>query len=117
MAAPKVDLGEYDGRPITLASVVIPAAGGGLNDGLAVSPVLLHTGDEVVIALRCRVADINHKVITHKGEDTGNYERVAKLVPSMGIFIDDATLTKSFAEQQRKIEEAAGIQQIPGISD
>jgi hypothetical protein len=113
----RVDLGMYDGRPIITSSVVIPGAGGGLHESLAVQPVLLHTGDSIDIVLRCTVEDINHKMIKHKGEDTGHYDRVAKLVPNFGMIIDSADVDKAIAASRKRVEEAAGIQQIPGMPD
>lgn len=115
--ASKVDLGDYEGRPVIMASIVIPNAGGGLHDSLALDPVVLHTGDEFVIALRCRCENIIHEVVKHKGEDTGNYNRVHKAVAIMGQIIDADLVAKLFAEQRKRIDEAKGVQSIPGIDD
>lgn len=119
MTDTRVDLGEYEGRPITMSSVVIPSAGGGLYDALALDPVLLHSGDEVTIALRCKVEDINHALIKYKGEDTGNYNRVAKLVVAKGLIIDGATVASAFAALNRRLElvaeENGAGRRIPGI--
>lgn len=113
----QVDLGSYEGRPVIMASIVIPNAGGGLHDALALDPVVMHTGDEFVIALRCTVGNITHEVIKHKKEDTGNYNRVHKATALMGMIIDNDLVAALFASQRKRIDEAKGVQQIPGIDD
>lgn len=123
------DLGQYDGRDIITASIVIPGAGGGLHDALTLDPVLLHTGDEIDVLLRCKVEDIRHSVIKDKGEDTGDYDRVSKLVVLKGTILADKTVgDKTFAkmatrlaeaevERRKREEAAAGVQPIPGTED
>jgi len=116
MAKP-VDLGKYESRPVIMASITIPNAGGGLHDALALDPVMLHTGEEFVIALRCRAENITHEVVKHKGEDTGNYNRVHKCVAMSGMIIDSDLVADMFTAQRKRIDEAKGIQTIPGIDD
>lgn len=116
MADP-VELGNYEGRPVIAASITIPNAGGGLYDALALDPVVLHSGDEFVIALRCRTEDINHKMIKDKGEDTGNFNRVHKAVAMSGMIIDADLVRDLFTAQRKRLDEAKGIQSIPGLDD
>lgn len=125
----RVDLGTFEGRNVIMASITIPNAGGGLHDALSLDPVMLHTGDQIDVLLRCTVGKITHDPIVHKGDDTGNYSRVATLHAEKGIILDESTVgDKSFSKQatrlaaaeleRKKREEAeAGTQRIPGTED
>lgn len=110
-------LGEFDGREIIMCSVAIPNASGGLHDALALDPVMLHTGQSVDIVLRCIVGRISHDPILDKGEDTGYYNRVASLSAQRGMIIDASVVDAEFVKQRTKLDEARGVQAIPGIED
>jgi hypothetical protein len=123
----------YEGRPVIMASITIPNAGGGLHEALGLDPVLLYTGDEVDVLLRCTAGKITHDPIVHKGEDTGNYNRVVTLHADKGtIVVDKAVGDRLFtklstrlqaAELERRkqaaidAKAAAGEVQIPGTED
>jgi hypothetical protein len=125
----RVDLGQFEGRPVIECGIVIPNSGGGLHDALGLDPVLLHTGDEIDVLLRCTVGKITHDPIVLKGEDQETYRRVATLHADKGAILDDKSVgSKVFTKQstrlaaveleKRKREEAeAGVQPIPGTED
>lgn len=129
MTDERVDLGTYDGRPIIMASITIPNAGGGLHDALSLDPVLLHTGDEVDVLLRCTVGKHTHDPITHKGEDTGNFNLVYTLHADKGTILSDesigdkaftklsARLEKAELERRKAAEAATGQQAIEGTDE
>lgn len=110
-------LDKFDGREVIMCSVAIPNASGGLHDALALDPVLLHTGDEIDIVLRCTVGPISFDPILDKGEDTGYYNRVAKLHANRGLIIDGKVVDAEFVKQRAKLDAARGVQAIPGIED
>lgn len=110
-------LGEFDGREVIMCSIAIPNASGGLHDALALDPVMLHTGQEVDIVLRCTVGRIAHDPIMDKDDDTGYYNRVATLSARRGLIIDSKVVDAEFAKQRTKIDAARGVQPIPGIDD
>lgn len=125
----RIDLGMFEGRPVIMASITIPNAGGGLHDALSLDPVVLHTGDEVDVLLRCTVGKITHDPIMHKGEDTGNFNRVATLHADKGTILADesigdkaftklsARLEKAELERRKAAEAATGQQAIDGTEE
>lgn len=129
MTDERIDLGMFDGRPVIMASITIPNAGGGLHDALSLDPVLLHTGDEVDVLLRCTVGKITHDPILNKGADTGNYSRVATLHADKGTIMADtsigdktftklgARLEKAELERRKAASAATGQQAIEGTDE
>lgn len=125
----RIDLGMYEGRPVIMCSVTVPNAGGGLHDALGLDPILLHTGDSVDLLLRCTAGKITHEPIMHKGDDTGNYNRVVTLHADKGTILGDtaigdkaftklsARLEKAELERRKAAEAATGQQSIPDAED
>lgn len=102
-----IDLGTYDGRPITKSSITIPNAGGGLHEALGLDPVLLHTGEEVDVLLRCTVGKHTHDPIMEKGEDTGEWNLVFTLHADRGTILSDTSVgDKVFTKLSTRLAKA-----------
>ena len=102
------DLTPFEGREVSAATVAIPNAGGGLRKALEVDPVELHQGDRVTIVLDCEVDKIRFDPV----KDDDSLERLHVLKAVRATFIDSDVVRDALDAQQRRIEEAEGVQQL-----
>lgn len=93
----KVDLGDFEGRIVTKATIAVRKAGDGLSQAMKVDPVLLHQGDTVYVVLECTVG----KVLFDPYDD-GVCARVQNLVAGTATIIGaDAVKTAIDAQRER----------------
>lgn len=113
MAQAKVDLGLFEGLDVIQSSIRVVRAGDGLSKAMALDPVVLHTGQDVTIVIRCKVGSIIHRPI----KDTESLERVQTLEAGSAAIIDDQLVAKLLDEQKLRLEQAAGVQRLPMDDD
>lgn len=105
----KVDLGSFEGAPVLSTTIKIKKAGDGLSKAMDVDPVLLHTGQKVYVVLETEVGPIAFPPI----KDTEGVARVHDLIAQRATFIDKQAVAAALDAQERRIEEAQGIQRLP----
>lgn len=105
----KPTLEPFEGREVTVTSITIPNASGGLRESLKVDPIELHKGDRVTLVMECEVDKIGFDPA--KGnEETWDRRHVLSVVRA--TFIDTDAVRGALDAQQRRIEEAEGVQQL-----
>lgn len=114
-------LGDFEGDDVLRIGIEIPGAAGGLREAMKFAPVVLHRGDEVIVALRCRVDKVRFDPIK---DVEGAVARIQILDTSEAIFVDEDMLKAAFDAQREKIEaakvaaeEAKGIQRLDMSGD
>lgn len=123
-----VELGDFEGRPITKTTVIIRKTGDGLSEAMTLDPVELHTGQRVRIVLEALVGPIRFDPILEKGEDTGNSER-KHIMDAEVVTLVDWNLVGDVIERQRGLietareearlarEAAKGVKRLPNADD
>lgn len=103
-------LGTFEGRDVLQVVARITNAGDGLSKALNVRPIAHRAGDEVTVVMRCTVGPITHDII----KDTDVMARIETLkAGTVTIVADEGVIAEALDEQERRIEEAAGIQRLP----
>lgn len=70
-----IDLGYFEGLAVGEVVARLIGAGDGLSDPMKIQPIVLHLGDEVLIAIRGECTQINHRPINDDFPD-GMQKRV-----------------------------------------
>jgi len=104
-------LGTFDGRQVVTTSVQITNAGDGLSAALTIDPQLMHHGQIVTIVLECEVTKVGFVPV----KDTDVLNRVHTMRAGIATLVDPQLVRSVLAAQRKKIDEARGIQTIPGI--
>lgn len=111
-----VDLGTFEGAPVTRAGVEIPSAAGGLREAMKVEPRILHQGDEGYLVIKYVVQKVRFDPLK-KDEPDGDQERVHVLQAESATFIADELVEKRMAEHEEKVarhrEAEKGTQRLP----
>lgn len=102
-------LGRFEGHDVLSTTVAIRNTGDGLSKAMAVDPVMLKHGARVHVVLECEVEKIRHDPI----DDTDGLQRVHMLKAGAAVIVDEALVRAHLDDQQRRIEEAAGISRLP----
>ena len=113
-------LPEFEGLPTIAVSLEVRGVEGGFNDGLTISPVVLHRGDEVNLVMRGVVEDILHKVV----KDADGWRRAHVLRVDAGFIVDAAAVDGLLADQRARVKAAVieaekleGIHRLPLTGD
>ena len=102
-------LAPFEGKPVESATIAIRNTGDGLSKAMEVDPTELHHGQRVYVVLECEVDKVRFDPL--KDEET--LERVHVLKAGRATFVDADVVAEALDAQQRRIEEAAGVQQLP----
>lgn len=102
------DLGELD---VLNTSVKITKTGDGLSKAMSIEGVELHHGQIVQILLECEVIDIQ----TPRVKDTDGVSRKHVLEAGRATLVEGKAFDKALDEMSKKLEQAAGVQRIPGV--
>lgn len=107
-------LGEFEGSPVTKATIKVTNTGDGLSQAMKIDPQRLHKGDTVYVVMECVVGPVSFDPI--KNSTT---ECVRKHVLKAGAAtLVDGALVKQAVEAQTAIilehrEKAKGIEHLP----
>lgn len=120
-AVRKVRLGEFEGKPVVGARVIVRNTGDGLSNAQAVDPVKLDQGDRVIVAFECDVSEIRFDPY-EKDELDGDQLRVhilkaesATILPTGAAYDETLKLLKDQeARINAAVEAAQGQEQLPG---
>lgn len=99
----------HEGADVVQATIRITRAGDGLSSALAVEPVEYHIGDLVNVVLRCRVGAVQFRPV----KDTDVLVRVHTFVTELGTVVDPKLVAAVLDAQERKIEQARGVERLP----
>lgn len=113
---PEPVLHDFEGRRVTRASIRFKNTGTDLSNPLSVDPIELHHGAEGYALVKYTLVDIAHPAIKDKEGLTGDVERAHTLRIDVVTLVDDEFGAWRIAEQKRKVEEAQGVLQIPGVN-
>jgi hypothetical protein len=102
-------LGRFEGKDVLSATVKITKAGDGLSKALAIEPEALHSGDVVYVVLKGVVGDIAFKPI----KDTNGFARVQTIEAGTVTMVDGDLVSAVLEEQEKALEQAAGVQRLP----
>lgn len=103
----------FDGREVTVSALQIVRTGKAFADSLAASPAVLHDGDTVHVLIRATVNKVTHDRI--KGTDELRRGHTATAV--FASIVTDAEGARLLDRSRRAVEQAAGVQRIPGIDE
>lgn len=97
---PIADLGAFEGRTVTKATIAVRNAGDGLSAAMKVNPENLHQGDTVYVVLECKVGPVSFDPI--KDSET-ECERKHVLRAGAATLIDGALVRSAIEEQTARI--------------
>lgn len=112
MATHKKKLTEFDGRDVLQATLTITKTGDGLSKTMAIDPAEFHIGEKLYVVMEVEVAKIRFDLIP----DTEAFRRVHITEAGTVAIVDGGVVADVLAQQQKKIEEAAGIERLPGTT-
>lgn len=104
-----MDLTPFEGRDTEAVGIEIRNAAGGLNEALSVDPAEWHRDEEVTVVLRCNVDKIRFDPV----KDSDGNRRVHILTANAATVVDGDIVKEQLEEQQRRIEEAKGVERLP----
>lgn len=99
----------FEGKDVHSATIAIRNAGDGLSSAMSVTPVELHQGATVHVVLECEVEKLRFDPL----KDADGLIRVHMLKAGRATLIDAEAVTELLDAQQRRIDEAEGVQQLP----
>jgi hypothetical protein len=99
----------FEGIPVVSSGFTMPGASGGLNAALTVNNMELHKDDEIVLAVSCRVKQLNFPAV----KDTDGVQRVHVLDVKGVAVIDEDAVAEALEAQRVRVEEAQGIKRLP----
>lgn len=108
---PPRDLGAFDGQQVLGTTIAVTNAGDGLSKAMRVDPQLLHLDQTVYVVLECTVGSIK---FSPAGPDVSGVVRVHTLRAGAATLVDKDLVDQHLRDQERRIEEAAGVQRLPG---
>lgn len=108
----------FGGKPVTGVILEVANAGAGLEEGLAVAPILHALGSRASINL-----DGHHNRISYKEFPKRDAEliRVERFYTESGLYVDEKLAAKPRRELRKLLDahraENGGTQELPGIAD
>jgi hypothetical protein len=116
----------FEGTPVNVATVEIPNASGGLNDGLALDPAEFHHGATGVLIIEFEVTKVRFDP-TKKGEPEQGLTRAHVLSATGAAFIDRDLVGDVLDQQAARIadhkakleaekELAKGVKRLTGTA-
>lgn len=100
----------FDGKDVRAATVKITHAGDGLSKAMKVNPSELHHQETVFVVLECVVSKVGFDPIS---EDSTDLMRVHTLKAGLATIVDGELVRDVLAAQQKILDDAKGIQQLP----
>jgi len=102
--------GEHD---VTQCAVRIVNTGDGLSESLDTAPVELDHGETVYVVLRGAITKVTYEQV----KDTEELRRVHTIRANFGTIVDQRVAREVLDTTRRQIEEAHGVERIPGLDD
>lgn len=121
MTTPTGKLPQFDGRDVIQSTIAVRKAGDGLSEALNIDPAPFHIGEKVYVVLECEVTAVDHRPVPK----TDVLARKHVLTTETATIVDESlvdgvltaqreALEAARLEAQRKREEEAGVQRVPG---
>jgi hypothetical protein len=109
------NLSPYKDHDVVSATVSIRRTGDGLSKAMNVDPVELPLGSKVHVVLECEVE--KHRYEPLDKDHPSILQLVNMLVAGRATIVDGDIVAKYLDEQQKRIEQAEGVQRLPGMDD
>ena len=106
-ATQKVELPDYNGESVSRAVVKITGAGTGMDEGLAVAPIVLDLDDESYFVVRTKCAESP----SHFRDKNGLLVRRHRLHAEEMAPVDAATAKKALSAYAEQVEKARAAAQ------
>ena len=103
----------FDDLEVAQCAIRITNAGDGLSEALRLNDADYHLDDTVYIVLRGTVAKIAYERI----KDTDEVRQVFTVKATLGTPVDEGSARTILDKLRRDIEDANGVQRIPGVDD
>ena len=108
-----MSLHPFGDRDVTECAVRIVGAGDGLSESLDTAPVELDHGQIVHIVLRCAVTKVAYEQV----KDSDELRRVHTVRANFGTIVDDGAARKILDASRKAIEQARGVERLPGTDE
>jgi len=103
----------FGDRDVTEAAMKIVGTGDGLSEALEVDPAEHELGDTVYVVLKATVTKITYERI----KDSEELRRVETVKAVFGALVDELAARKLLEYAKRAIEDAHGVQRLPGTDE
>lgn len=108
----KNPLGEFEGRDVLQATLIITKTGDGLSTMMEIEPAAWHQGTKLHVVMEVDLTKIRFDQI--KGTDA--MKRVHIGEAGTIAIVDASVVADVMAQQQKKNEEKAGTMRLPGTT-
>lgn len=106
-------LAPFEGKDVLQVGIELPGAAGGLRESLRVDPQEFHQGDKVYVVHETTCAKVRFEPID-KADPSGPQRRVHVLGVTTATIVDADLVAQQLDAQRRRIEDAKGLQRLPG---
>lgn len=106
----------YQGIAVLGSTVSIRNTGDGLSQAMKVEPVELEIGRKVYVVLECEVEKHRHEPANADSPRSG-LVLVNMLKAGRATLVDQDLVAAALDQQSKKLEEAEGIQRLPGTDE
>lgn len=107
-------LSPFENHEVVGTTISITNAGDGLSEAMKIDPVEWEHGEKVFVLLETEVAKVRFDPSKDNSE---NLVRVHVLKAGTATVMDAGKAKPMIAAQKKKIEEAEGIEQLPGLDE
>jgi hypothetical protein len=106
-------LTDFEGKAVRRSVIKVTNAGDGLSESLKLDPVEYHQGERGVLIIEGVFTRVGFSPID-RDEPEGDQERVHTFKATAGKMIDRGVVAEIMDEHARRLEEAKGLQKLPG---
>ena len=103
-------IGDYEGHGIASTSVSIRNTGDGLSKAMRVDPIKLELGATVYVVLECEVEKHRYE----PADFADDLILVNMLKAGRATLIDSKAVVAALDQQAKRIEQAEGVERLPG---
>ena len=104
----------FEDHDVVGATISITNAGDGLSDAMKIEPREFEHGETVHVILETVVSKVRFDPSKDNSEDL---IRVHVLKAGLATIVDSNSVEPALNAQRRKIEEAEGVHQLPGLGE
>lgn len=104
----------FENHDVVGTTIKVTNAGDGLSQALKVEPIEYERGETVHVVLECQVDKITFIASKDNAEAL---IREHTLKAGVATIVDGSKVKKVLAEQRKKLEQAEGIEKLPGLDE
>lgn len=110
----KTALGDFEGKTITGAALILQNAGDGLSQAMEIEPVVIHHGELVYLVIEAECTKVRYDNVK---DDDEALTRVHILRAGVSTIVDAALVHDVLEAQRVAIEKAKGVERLPFDGD